>query len=603
MKTYLSSLIVLSVLLFTSLFSLQLHAQQIEWAVAAQGLGFDDTGMAVTTRENGDIYHAGNLDGETLFGPGESLETLIEGKNYVARHNADGELTWATAILSDGTALAIDDIAVDPSGNAYIAGSMGTGSLHTFGPGEATETTIGTDGNSRDMYLAKFDSYGGFEWVRQAGISEDNGARSIVVDPTGASYVTGFFRSHAIFGAEGSTPAVDLFSEGGELDNDIFIAKYDTHGDLVWAKSAGGATGSDTGIAIDLDHKKDIYLTGHFRETATFGKDTPASSIVLSGANETNAFVARYSSAGVPVWAVAAEGVGATGQGRTIATDQGELVVAGQFDGTLTFGSTNGATQQLTAQGTANLFVARYNRKGELLWLNDIFMDAIPLSNIDVGIGKSSQGCVLGNFQGMATFGSGQLNETTLDAPMDADQYFACYSESGEFQWVEADPTQLHGGAMTHKGEIIVTGGFQDMPTFGPGDPNAVVLDSEGGRDIYLAKYVSEKISGPSKAKTSVFSSAPLLLDGKPDNYTLDANYPNPFNPQTTIRFGLPESAQVRLIIYDVTGKAVSELVNGSLAAGSYEIAFDAGDLPSGLYLYRLISPSGVLTGRMALVK
>ncbi len=90
---------------------------------------------------------------------------------------------------------------------------------------------------------------------------------------------------------------------------------------------------------------------------------------------------------------------------------------------------------------------------------------------------------------------------------------------------------------------------------------------------------------------------------GVPEAYVLEANYPNPFNPQTTIRFGMPESAQVRLMVYDVLGRPVRVLVDGTRAAGTHEVIFEAGDLPSGTYLVRLTTPKGSFVQTMQLMK
>jgi hypothetical protein len=73
-----------------------------------------------------------------------------------------------------------------------------------------------------------------------------------------------------------------------------------------------------------------------------------------------------------------------------------------------------------------------------------------------------------------------------------------------------------------------------------------------------------------------------------PVQYYLEQNYPNPFNPSTIIRFGLPEHSTVRLVVTDLLGREIAVLVNGEQAPGSYEVSFEAGDLPSGVYLYRL---------------
>lgn len=88
-----------------------------------------------------------------------------------------------------------------------------------------------------------------------------------------------------------------------------------------------------------------------------------------------------------------------------------------------------------------------------------------------------------------------------------------------------------------------------------------------------------------------------------PTDYVLEGNYPNPFNPQTTIRFGLPERAAVTLVVYDVMGRAVERLVHGVRAAGVHTVTFEARGLPSGLYVYRLETPAGVLKRTMLLLK
>ena len=73
-----------------------------------------------------------------------------------------------------------------------------------------------------------------------------------------------------------------------------------------------------------------------------------------------------------------------------------------------------------------------------------------------------------------------------------------------------------------------------------------------------------------------------------PTQYALDQNYPNPFNPSTVIRIALPEAVKVRLVVYNVLGQEVAELINGELAAGYHDVEFRADRLASGVYLYRV---------------
>ncbi|MCH8276883.1 MAG: VCBS repeat-containing protein [Bacteroidetes bacterium] len=83
----------------------------------------------------------------------------------------------------------------------------------------------------------------------------------------------------------------------------------------------------------------------------------------------------------------------------------------------------------------------------------------------------------------------------------------------------------------------------------------------------------------------------------------LHQNYPNPFNPETVIRFELASSDYARLVVLDVLGRRVSVLVDEVLSAGSHQSSFDASDLPSGIYVYRLMSGTGIQTRLLSVVK
>ena len=88
-----------------------------------------------------------------------------------------------------------------------------------------------------------------------------------------------------------------------------------------------------------------------------------------------------------------------------------------------------------------------------------------------------------------------------------------------------------------------------------------------------------------------------------PERFVLSPNYPNPFNPTTTIPFTLDQAAPVRLRVYDVRGRLVRTLVDGMQPGGAHAVSFDAGRLPSGTYFYRLESPEGTQTRQMMLVR
>jgi len=91
-------------------------------------------------------------------------------------------------------------------------------------------------------------------------------------------------------------------------------------------------------------------------------------------------------------------------------------------------------------------------------------------------------------------------------------------------------------------------------------------------------------------------------------DFAVMQNFPNPFNPETTIRFSLPTTSQAQLAVYDMSGRLVRNLVNGQLTAGSHEVTWNATDnagntLPSGMYIYRLVAGEHTAAGKMLFVK
>ncbi|MGB5288936.1 MAG: T9SS type A sorting domain-containing protein [Ignavibacteriaceae bacterium] len=87
------------------------------------------------------------------------------------------------------------------------------------------------------------------------------------------------------------------------------------------------------------------------------------------------------------------------------------------------------------------------------------------------------------------------------------------------------------------------------------------------------------------------------------NNFVLEQNYPNPFNPSTTIAFDLKQTARVTLEVFNTLGQKVATVVNGKMAAGLHEVTFDASNLASGIYLYRMSTAEITLTNKMLLMK
>ena len=88
-----------------------------------------------------------------------------------------------------------------------------------------------------------------------------------------------------------------------------------------------------------------------------------------------------------------------------------------------------------------------------------------------------------------------------------------------------------------------------------------------------------------------------------PEFYELGDSYPNPFNPVTTIEYGLPESSFIELSVYDIHGKLVQTLESGNKIAGYHSIVWNAQNMPTGTYFIRMITPQFVATRKVSLIK
>ena len=88
-----------------------------------------------------------------------------------------------------------------------------------------------------------------------------------------------------------------------------------------------------------------------------------------------------------------------------------------------------------------------------------------------------------------------------------------------------------------------------------------------------------------------------------PKEFKLYNNFPNPFNPTTTIKFDLPQNTAVKIIVYDMTGRELQQIVNRELTAGTYEYEFKGNNYASGIYFYRMIAGKYNSVKKMALIK
>ncbi|WP_456425766.1 right-handed parallel beta-helix repeat-containing protein [Rhodocaloribacter sp.] len=189
-------------------------------------------------------------------------------------------------------------------------------------------------------------------------------------------------------------------------------------------------------------------------------------------------------------------------------------------------------------------------------------------------------------------------NSTALDGTLDG---AANTSFLVQFFAGDACDASDHGEGARFLGETLVATDATGNAAF------SVTVDSTAA----IGQFVTATATNDGTGDTSEFSVCFEVVSGVaseageeiPETYALFANYPNPFNPVTTIRYAVPKPGRVRLAVYDVLGREVALLVDAVKAPGTYDVVFDARGLPSGAYLYRMRGEGFVATRSLTVLK
>jgi len=116
------------------------------------------------------------------------------------------------------------------------------------------------------------------------------------------------------------------------------------------------------------------------------------------------------------------------------------------------------------------------------------------------------------------------------------------------------------------------------------------------GTNIYRIKQMSSSGDSSYSSEITVSGVTAVIEEGIPSTFNLFQNYPNPFNPSTSVKFEIPEQSQVTLKVVDVLGKEVATLVNETKERGFYTVHWNASNIPSGVYFYRLTATPSSLS-------
>jgi len=359
-----------------------------------------------------------------------------------------------------------------------------------FGEGEPNETTLISEGDW-DAFIARYKPDGKLAWakcIEGVGVTNAYGVTALSDD---SFLVTGYFTETVTFG-EGE-PNETTFN-AGSYGWCCFIARYNPDGTLVWAKQTKAWPASGGSLTTLSDDS--VVLTGVFWGSVIFGKGEPNETILTETAGGAR-FIARYNSDGSLVWAkhIADTDTSQTSTSEDVAvttlTDD-SVVITGKFEESITFGQgePNETTLYVYNELITNdwdIFVARYMPDGTLAWVKQA---SGPAREAAYAIADLSDNSILvtGYSQSLTTFNPGEIGETTLDS---AGAFIARYNQDGSLVLVKSissnDSTYGFGITALSDDSYVAVGDFIGTTTFGEGEPNETVLDSDGG--FYVARY------------------------------------------------------------------------------------------------------------------
>lgn len=300
-------------------------------------------------------------------------------------------------------------------------------------------------------------------WSARLGGLGSDAVRDAAIDAQGNVVVAGFFSDSADLGDGTPVPA---------QKTDAFVSKYDPAGKHLWSVHFGGK-GEDVANAVAFDPAGNIVVVGLFTDEMTVGEE------LLTGMGSDDAFMAKFSADGQPLWARKYGGNDSDTAYDVAVTSSGNILVTGSFKG-----SVPAAGEVFKSAGNEDIFLFMLNDKGDLEWSKQ-FGDRYRDFGHRVAVDSRDHIVLLSTFAGKVDFGG-----SPLEPKGNQDLALVTFDANGEHIWSKRfgslfDELAL-GLAVDAAGDIIITGSYDNEITFG-GDK----LKSQGESDVFVAKFSS----------------------------------------------------------------------------------------------------------------
>lgn len=291
---------------------------------------------------------------------------------FIAKYDASGNYAWVKT-MGNGNGASPFGVDISPAGDVFVAGCFA--GMTDFDP---SATTVNVTSNGmEDIFFAKYDAMGNYQWVKKVGGSKTDYAYAIELDSLGNIFLTGMFTGMVDFNPGTGTANLDTY----DFFIDSYIAKYDPVGNYLWAVNFGDQW-PDHGFSIALDTAGDVYAIGRYQGNDDFDFGTGTNMLPNCGTSNGYGYVTRYSASGNHVWAHAIETTTWNLYGKLIDVDKlGNIYLTGLMNTMADFDmdTTVFMLSPVDSLAGANGFIAKYSQYPG-------FVTNVPTSNNESNI-------------------------------------------------------------------------------------------------------------------------------------------------------------------------------------------------------------------------
>ena len=379
---------------------------------------------------------------------------------------------WANAVGGTGTDLG-KSVSVDPDGNVYVAGDFTSPTLQ-FG-----QTTLVNTSFATDIFLAKYDPNGNVLWAVQANGSAHDYVRGLKTDVLGNAYVTGYYGSSSLtFGNQ-------TIQNSGSPNGDLYLAKYDPNGNILWVRNSEGSSNSDGARAVETVATAGAVIGGPFQSSSiTF--DT----IVLNNvsAPDQDGYIAAIDSTGDVDWAMRYGGNEHDRTNGLSADAAGNIYAVGVFESNQM--SFSGSTLTNAGNGTYDMFLSKFDNSGNVQWVHRFGGIGHDHAN-SVDADLFGYVYVAGYFESQ-TIDFGNITLTNPTFP-DANQFLIkCRVSDGEVVWAKTVSNTTGDNSIqsvvSHKNAFVYTTGYFEGATIDFGN-SSLTNASPNQKQVFVAEY------------------------------------------------------------------------------------------------------------------